>query len=159
MTLLIAYGNPGRGDDGLGPALAERLEARAPSGLRIVIDYQLTVEHALLLTDATRVVFADAEINSTMPYSFTGVSPASAGDVTSHSLSPKTVLTLAEVLYSAIPPAYILGIGGSEFGEVQEGLSPGALHNLDLAEEFLMDWLQHPVSDNLNNNSSAARAQ
>lgn len=147
MTLLIAYGNPGRGDDGLGPALAERLEAKALPDLRIVTDYQLTVEHALLLTDATRVVFADAEINSTAPFTFSPVSPASVGDVTSHSLSPRTVLTIAEALYDAMPRAFVLGIAGSEFGEVREGLSRGALGNLDLAEGFMLKWLESSNSE------------
>ena len=42
---------PGRGDDGLGPAFAERIAARGLRGLPVDIDYQLTVEHALQVAD------------------------------------------------------------------------------------------------------------
>lgn len=159
MTLLIAYGNPGRGDDGLGPALAERLGAKAPPGLRIEIDYQLTVEHALLLAEATCVVFVDAEVNSSVPYSFSQISSAQKGNVTSHSLSPRTVLTLAKTLYGAAPPAYVLGISGSEFDEVKEGLSSSAVHNLDRAQEFFLDWLKGLALGQPENKSSAKTVQ
>ena len=142
MTLLIAYGNPGRGDDGLGPALAERLEADLPNGLRVVVDYQLTVEHALLLTEVSTVVFADAELASTAPYTFSREVASTGGDVSSHSLAPRTVLNLAGALYAAKPEAFVLGIRGYEFGEVREGLSHGALENLTLTEGFFRDWLK-----------------
>ena len=48
-TLLIGYGNPGRGDDGLGPAFARRIAARGLPGVTVEIDYQLTVDHALMI--------------------------------------------------------------------------------------------------------------
>ena len=139
--LLIAYGNPGRGDDGLGPAFAERLQERTLPNLKVVVDYQLTVEHALLLVDATRVVFVDAVIGSPEPYAFSEISPVPTGTVASHSLSPATVLSLAEMLYGVRLPAHVLGIGGFEFDRVHEGISPGALRNLDLAKNHFLDWV------------------
>ena len=142
MTLLIAYGNPGRGDDGLGPALAERLASDLPEGLRIVVDYPLAVEHALLLTEVSTVVFTDAELASPKPFTFSRQVSSAVGDVSSHSLSPRTVLTLAGALYAAEPDAFVLGIRGYEFGEVHEGLSQDAVKNLNLAEEFFRDWLK-----------------
>ncbi len=145
MTLLIAYGNPGRGDDGLGPALAERLEADLPNGLRVVVDYQLTVEHALLLTDVSTVVFADADLAAVSPFSLCRETPAIVGDVTSHSLTPRTILTLAGALYDAEPEAFVFGIRGYDFGEVHEGLSVGALGNLDLSEAYFREWLKLPA--------------
>ena len=36
--LLIGYGNAGRGDDGLGPAFAERIEAAGLPGVDVDID-------------------------------------------------------------------------------------------------------------------------
>ena len=45
-TLLLGWGNPGRLDDGLGPALAEALQARGLAGLTIGTGYQLQVEDA-----------------------------------------------------------------------------------------------------------------
>ena len=41
--LVIGYGNPGRRDDGLGPALAARLEALALPGVTVESDFQLAI--------------------------------------------------------------------------------------------------------------------
>jgi hydrogenase maturation protease len=139
--LVIGYGNAGRGDDGLGPAFAERIAALRPVGCRIDIDYQLTVEHALQVAEAEIVVFVDAMIDGDAPYRFSRVSADSAADLTSHSLQPEAVLTLADLLYDTAPEAFVLGIRGESFGAVAEGLSAAASANLDLAEAFFLDWL------------------
>ena len=141
MRLLIGYGNPGRGDDGLGPAFVERIEARGLPDLDTKIDYQLKVEHAPLLVGASAVVFVDAWMGEQAPFRFSPVRPAGSGDVTSHSLSPATVLTLAGTLFGATPEAHLLAITGADFGRVHEGLSPVAQDNLDRAEAFFIDWI------------------
>jgi hydrogenase maturation protease len=144
MIRLIGYGNPGRGDDGLGPALAAHM-ADLPE-VSVTSDYQLTVDHALLIADARIVVFADALMHADTPYEFHPVDGSTAGDVTSHSLSPQAVLGLCHTLYQHTPQAFVLGITGHDFGEVKEGLSPIAQSNLTLATTFLSDWfLQHTV--------------
>lgn len=144
MIRLIGYGNPGRGDDGLGPALATRMMDEAD--VTVTSDYQLTVDHALLIADARFVVFADALMQSDGPYEFAQVSASTAYDVTSHSLSPQAVLALHQTLYGEPPQAFVLGITGYEFGEVKEGLSPLAQNNLSRATAFLRGWLvQHTV--------------
>lgn len=139
MIRLIGYGNPGRGDDGLGPALAARL-LNAP-GVAVTSDYQLTVDHALLIADARTVVFADALMHADTPFEFAPVAASEAYDVTSHSLSPQAVLALCQTLYGHAPDAFVLGIAGDDFGAVKEGLSPQAVANLSIAENVLRDWL------------------
>ena len=139
-ALLIGFGNQGRGDDGLGPVFAERIERAAPDGLAIDIDYQLTVDHALAIADADLVVFADAEIGAAGSFSFAPVAADGATVMGSHELSPQAVLTLAKTLYGRTPPAYLLGIAGWDYGEVKEGLSPEATAHLDEAEAFFLDW-------------------
>jgi hydrogenase maturation protease len=139
MIRLIGYGNPGRGDDGLGPALAARI-ADVP-GLDVSHDYQLTVDHALMIADADRVIFVDALLRSGAAFEFGPTTASTSHDVTSHSLSPQAVLALCKTLYSRAPKAFVLGITGHEFGEVKEGLSCQAETNLALAEAFLRDWL------------------
>ena len=140
MTLLIGYGNPGRGDDGLGPAFAERIAKRALPGLTVEVDYQLTVEHAVQASGHSSVVFVDAALSGHDAYRMTKLSPASAGDVSSHSLSPATILGLAANLYAASPEAHVLAITGKDFDRVHEGLSPQARANLDRAEAYFADW-------------------
>ena len=139
MIRLIGYGNPGRGDDGLGPALASRMADVA--GLAVTTEYQLTVDHALLIADAEMVIFADALLHADVPFTFTQATPSTSHDVTSHSLSPQAVLALCNTLYGHAPEAYVLGIAGHEFGEVKEGLSPQAQSNLSFAESLLRGWL------------------
>lgn len=139
-ALLIGFGNQGRGDDGLGPVFAERIEKAAPDGLVIDIDYQLTVDHAPMIAEADLVVFADAEIGAKEAYSFTPVAAEGAAGMGSHELSPQAVLTLAQTLYGTVPPAFVLGIAGWDYGEVKEGLSDEAKNNLDSAEAFFLDW-------------------
>ena len=139
--LVIGYGNPGRMDDGLGPAFAERIAAAGLPGVEVQQDYQLTVEHALALVGAGRVVFADALVGSDAGFEFTGLEPAERGDLASHSLSPGALLGLAATLYGAAPEAHVMGIAGVAFGEVREGLSPEAGRNLDRAVEFFLGWV------------------
>lgn len=138
--LVIGYGNPGRGDDGLGPAFADRIASAGLAGVEVSKDYQLTVDHALPVSRADSVVFADALMRSDAPFAF-GVAAASAkADLSSHSLAPAAILALAETLYGAVPRAYVLGIAGHAFGEVKEGLSPAAAENLARAVDFFVEW-------------------
>ncbi|WP_305987745.1 hydrogenase maturation protease [Roseibium sp. MMSF_3544] len=140
--LLIGYGNPGRGDDGLGPAFSEAMAARNLSGLAVDTDYQLVAEHALAISTHDVVVFVDAEIGGVDAYSFQELEPGVPQALGSHSLSPQSVLALCETLYGARPRAFVLGITGTEFGEVKEGLSATARANLAVAETFFLEWLE-----------------
>lgn len=146
-VLLIGYGNPGRGDDGLGPALAARIEARALPGVTVDIDYQLTVDHAALIAGQDVVVFADAMMGLDRPFQLTPVE-GTAEALGSHQVSPQAALTLAGLLFGQTPPGWVLAISGQDFGEVKEGLSPQATANLTLAEAHLLAWIVGLNTDN-----------
>jgi hydrogenase maturation protease len=83
-VLVIGYGNPGRADDGLGPALAEGLEALRIPGLTVESDYQLSIEHAAMAAEHDIVVFADADPLADGPFYLRQVDPAAGGRFTSH---------------------------------------------------------------------------
>lgn len=140
--LLIGYGNPGRGDDGLGPAFSQAMAARAFPGWDVDTDYQLVAEHALAVSEHDLVVFADAEIGGETAYSFRQIRSGAPQLLGSHSLVPETVLALCDTLYGARPRAYVLGITGQHFGDMKEGLSRQAQANLAEAERFFLTWLQ-----------------
>ena len=140
--LLIGYGNPGRGDDGLGPAFSESMAARALPGWDVDTDYQLVAEHALAMSTHDLVVFADAQIGGEAAYSFREIRPEAPQALGSHSLVPGTVLSLCETLYGARPRAFVLGISGRDFGDMKEGLSTEATANLAEAERFFLTWLE-----------------
>lgn len=136
-VLLIGYGNPARGDDGLGPALAAAVARLRIEGVTVESDYQLHVEHA---ADAARhdvVIFADAAVDQAEPLSFSRLVPKQELSFTSHSVSPAGVLGLAQRLFSSKLSGYSLGIRGHAFGEFTEGLSAEASRNLDDALAFI----------------------
>ena len=141
--LVIGYGNPGRGDDGLGPALAAQLEAMGLDGVTIDIDYQLTVDHAPLIADHDLVVFTDAMIGLDAPFRLTQIGHTQPETLGSHQVSPEAALALAKLLFGNAPPGWTLAIAGEDFGEVKEGLSPRAQANLGLAVEHLCNWIAH----------------
>jgi hydrogenase maturation protease len=144
-VLLIGYGNPGRGDDGLGPAFSEAMAERGLAGLDVDTDYQLVAEHALTVTDYDLVVFADAMMDTDQPFRFERLASARPETLGSHSLRPETVLALADTLYGGAPEAWVLGISGYEFGEVHEGLSDSATANLEAAKAFFLSWYEETI--------------
>ena len=136
-VLVIGYGNPGRLDDGLGPALADALSRRDLPGLTIEADYQLTVEDASAVAAHDVVVFADADVAGPEPFEFRPLAAADAMSFSTHSVSPGAVLALAQDLFGATTRGYVLAIRGYEFDEFGERLSPKARANLDAAVRFL----------------------
>jgi hydrogenase maturation protease len=140
--LVLAYGNPGRRDDGLGPALAAALEDLHLPGVTIDSDYQLTVEHAADVAEHDVVVFADAACTGPEPFSFARIAPQAAVGFGTHSVSPAAVLALARDLFGRTPAAYVLGIRGYEFNAFGEGLSPRAQDNLAAARDLLPSILR-----------------
>lgn len=132
-VLLLAVGNPSRGDDGLGPRLAELAEAANLPGVEVIVDFQLQVEHALDLVGRERVIFIDAGTGTQSPFEFRRVRPAAEFLHTSHALSPEAVLaTFLRVRDEPPPECWLLCIRGERFA-LGEGLSEEAELRLDVA--------------------------
>lgn len=136
-VLLIGYGNPGRLDDGLGPALAEAIAQLALPGVTVDADYQLTVEDAQAAAEHDIVIFADAHTCGTEPFSFRPLRPEAAVSFSTHSVQPEAVLGLAQELFGARTRGFLLGIRGYDFNAFGESLSPQARANLAAATRFL----------------------
>jgi hydrogenase maturation protease len=140
--LVIGYGNPGRGDDGLGPALAERLEAMHLPYVTVESDYQLSVEHAAMAAEHDVVVFADAALDAGEAFYFRSLTAARLPPrFTSHGISPAEVLHLAGSCFKAFPAGYLLGIRAQEMDDFREGLTSGAEQNLEQALEHLRGFI------------------
>lgn len=141
-TLVIGYGNPGRLDDGLGPAFAERVQSLAMPQVQIESNYQLNIEDAELISGFDTVVFADASVDAVAPFDF---KPMAARDpvvgFSSHSISAESLLGLAKQLFSAQPKAFAMAIRGYAFNAFGERLSGEAVTNLEAAVEFFRDWV------------------
>lgn len=131
--LVFAVGNPSRGDDALGPLLAERVAALGLPDVEVLTDFQLQVEHALDLVGRELVIFVDASVSAPEPYSFTPVRAARDATFTSHALSPAAVLDAYRRVVDVPPPAtFVLAIRGYAF-ELGAVPSVGALANLEAA--------------------------
>lgn len=140
--LVLAVGNPSRGDDALGPLFAERAEQALrlwvdAGQAEFLTDFQLQIEHALDLVGRQRVVFVDASVNAEAPYAYAQVEPRRDASFSSHALSPAAVLDTHRTLAGEPPPAWVLAIRGSRF-ELGEGLSPAASANLEAALGFFL---------------------
>ena len=132
-VLVLAVGNPSRGDDALGPEFAGRLEAAAIPGVEVISGFQLQVENALDLEGRERVIFVDAGTGTPAPFELRQVRPAQEFLHTSHALSPEAVLaTFAKVSAAAAPEAWVLCVRGESF-ELGEPLSPAAASRLESA--------------------------
>lgn len=149
-VLLIGYGNPGRLDDGLGPACAEALEQKDVPCLRVESNYQLCIEDAREIADSDMVIFADAAMEGPAPYSFCRVYGREGESFSSHALQPETLLAASESLFGHAPKAFMLRIRGYEFDEFGEELSSGAKKNLEEAVAFVRDFVINRLDGSLN---------
>ena len=137
-TLLLGWGNPGRLDDGLGPALAEAVDDCTLPGLTVGTGYQLQVEDAAELASYDRVIFVDADRSGAEPFWVRQIEPTDEGvGFSSHSVTPGALLSIARDLFDARPEAWLVGVRGYDFDEFGEGLSPRARRNLEHAAEFI----------------------
>ncbi len=139
--LLIGYGNPGRLDDGLGPAFASKISMMRLNNVTVEIGYQLAVEHAEMISNYDVVIFADASVSGSEPYQFTDVEPTLDASFSTHSVSPSSIMGLAQNIFHAKTEAYLLTIRGYEFDDFGERLSPQATENLHSGIHFLKSAL------------------
>ena len=139
-TLIIACGNPMRGDDGIGPIVAEQVEASLPENLReqnrFIITHQLLPELSLELAQARCAVLIDARVSDTEPvgnvrvdtvlpekYTASGMQSCNPGtDLTHHWTFPR-LLAMAEMLFGHAPEAYTVSVTAEAFDDA-DSLSP-----------------------------------
>ncbi|MCC7390660.1 MAG: hydrogenase maturation protease [Phycisphaerales bacterium] len=140
-TLVIGYGNPGRGDDGIGPAMIDRLDREAIAGVRTISAFQLQVEHAAELATAARAVFIDASLDGP-PCDLRRVEPEPTTSFSTHSVSPGQVLALARDVFGWTGEALVLAVRGEVFDQFLEQLSPAAEAAMEAALRLLVPILR-----------------
>ncbi|HVY15132.1 MAG TPA: hydrogenase maturation protease [Rhodopila sp.] len=134
--LVIGYGNPGRQDDGLGPAAAAEIGKVGWPNVTAADNYQLTIEDAIDLAAHDVVWFVDAAISGDEACAVRRLVPAFDMPFTSHLLKPEALLAIADQQFGARPEAYLLSIRGYAF-DFREGLSDRANDNLRVAVTLL----------------------
>ena len=139
--LIIGYGNPGRGDDGLGPECLHRLTALQKlrpnwPATEFIEDLQLNPEHAVDLLDRELILFIDADVSCPPPFSFTRLQPVRDASYSSHVMSPAAVVHVYEEVYARqAPPSFLLSVRGEDF-ELGATMSASAEVNLASACRF-----------------------
>jgi|HubBroStandDraft_1064217.scaffolds.fasta_scaffold249501_1 hydrogenase maturation protease len=122
--LILACGNTLRGDDGVGPWLADWIEQRfrAGSGIRVISRQQWMPELAEDIAQAHSVIFIDSSASAAPgSVSLVPVEAAAPGSaIATHHLSAPELLALALEFYGAAPQNACLltvGAGSTELGE------------------------------------------
>ena len=145
-TLIFTYGNPSRGDDGLGPAMFELLEKNKQAShdldkIDLLTDYQLQIEHSVDLEHRECVLFIDASVSAEAPYEFNQLQPERDNSYTTHAMSPVSVLDVYQQINQCKPPpSYMLTIRGYEFG-LGQALTEQAELNLQQGYDFIKQLL------------------
>jgi hydrogenase maturation protease len=148
-VVILACGNPSRGDDALGPLLLDRLQdwlaaEGLADGFELIGDFQLQIEHALDLAGRRLALFLDAGSGTPAPFVFREVVAQVGATHSTHALPPEAVLAvLPRISGEAPPPAFVLGVRGERF-ELGEGLSQAAQAHAEAAFERLRRLCRRP---------------
>jgi hydrogenase maturation protease len=124
-TLVLGYGNPLRGDDGVGWQAAILVAKELEGQVDVLARHQLTPELAEALSQVERVVFIDAACEGTPGEVCCRQLESTGGDGQSftHHVAPADLLATAQTLYGHAPVGYLVTVNGASFGYT-EALSP-----------------------------------
>jgi len=148
-VLIFAVGNESRGDDALGPLLLRELDnwlqaSGCSEQFELLEDFQLQVEHAMDMKDRRLVLFVDAGMDTSAPFSFYRAQASDEPMLYSHALAPEALLKVYTQLYMEAPmDVYILCIRGERF-ELGDGISVQAAGHLASALAFCMKLILNP---------------
>lgn len=140
-VLVLGFGNPGRQDDGLGPAAAETLKKLGLPWVTVEINYLLNIEDAADAAEHDCVLFLDAAEFGPEPFDLREVRPAEEVAFTSHIVKPEVIVAICRKHFGRTPRAWLMAIRGYQF-ELQEGLTEAAKANLERAISHLRVWLK-----------------
>lgn len=142
--LLFGYGNPGRGDDGLGPELIKCIEQFQFPDIECLNDMQLQVEHVMDLANRKLVLFIDADVACGDPFIFSQIRSEKNGSYTSHAMNPSALLHAFQRVYGEDgPPSFLLRIRGYEFG-LGDPFSDQAADHLEAATGLVSELCKSP---------------
>jgi len=108
--LVIGYGNTLRGDDGVGPRVAEAIEDLNLPGVCTLSCALLTPELAEPISTARCVVFVDAALDVQDKIQIRPLTPADSGQIMAHAADPRTMLAVARDVFGQTPRAWWLTI-------------------------------------------------
>jgi len=134
--LVIGVGNPLRSDDGVGPYIADCIEAKGLKGVKVWITQQLNVEDLEGMLGFEHVILVDASLDGPL-LDFRPVE-LKEGKIlaSSHHLSAETFVNLASSIYQKKLHMHLCTIKGLCF-EVSNKISPEVLKRAQEAVDLI----------------------
>src|ERR1035441_4735156 len=108
--LVIGYGNTLRRDDGVGPKVADAVDALTLPGVHALACPLLTPELADPVSPARVPIFVEAAGEAPRAVQMRNPAPADTSQIMAHSASPATLLALARDVFGHAPEAWLLTI-------------------------------------------------
>jgi hydrogenase maturation protease len=134
--LVIGIGNPLRCDDGVGPYVAGRIEAKGLKNVKVWLTQQLQLENLERMLEYDRVILVDASMAGP-PVDFRQVESLKGQALSSsHHLSPETFVDLAQSIYHKNLNLHLCSIKGNYF-EVGDKISSDVLERAQEAMELI----------------------
>lgn len=145
--LVLAIGNPSRGDDAVGPILGERLmqwrREQPPliaNQLDVIAEQQLMVEHLLDMQGRQHILFIDAAASGVEGHRLAPILPSPPPPLPGHACHPGELLGLYRQTFDTPPPATLLAIEGQQF-ELGQALSESTVRHMDAGWLSLLQCL------------------
>ncbi|XWK87227.1 MAG: hydrogenase maturation protease [Phormidium sp.] len=133
--IVIGYGNDLRSDDGIGPRVAQEVEAWGVPNVKSLGLHQLTPEIADTIKDVDGVIFVDAcQLPDVQEVQVLKIEAEETGKSMTHNVDPRSLLALCQTLYNSHPHAWCINVPAVNF-EMGETLSPVAEQGLSQALE------------------------
>ena len=140
-TLVIACGNPLRGDDGVGPAAAEIVNSWQTPGVKVLSVHQFVPELIDEMKQVKRVLFIDADANTeTSAFRTRVVEPKKSRRSFGHYETPANLLAMVRDLEGRTPEAWLVSISAHSFDH-GEALTEDTQHHLHAALVWIRAFL------------------
>jgi hydrogenase maturation protease len=130
--LVIGYGNTLRGDDGVGPRVAEAVAALNLPGVHALACQMLTPELTDEISQARVAIFVDAAMDAPDVVQLRKLQPTDSSQLMAHAADPRTMLALARDVFGRAPEAWWLTIPVVNM-DFSEALSPAAQRGFEEA--------------------------
>lgn len=128
-TLIIGYGSPIRGDDALGPIVADRLQAHdLPEHITVIARHILTPDLIPAILAAEQIILIDAQIDGEpgAVYQHSLAPDPALASAMGHFLDPRELLTWVQQLYGHTPVVTLLSSPAVSFEYAYNTLTPSA---------------------------------
>lgn len=143
---IVAWGNSGRRDDGVGLALATELALTYADDPQLAVSqhHQLGPELVEELQACRRAIFIDAHVGRGKAVRIRRVEPGPLTLLSTHHCPPETLLSLGAALGMDMPESYVVSIRARELG-LGDQLSEPAARDMAAAGEQVVRLIEEAL--------------